>query len=131
MILSISLTADIYSCQATVILAIPQQLRTHLIQSDFKARMIHNSLKPFPAMSILSRQTVDHATILSNPEGNALSHTPSALEECQTLRIGEVCHLYLTDEIRYTHSIQFVVFFILIRGLTMAVLRIQSSGRCE
>lgn len=60
---SISLTADIYSCQATVTLAIPKQLRTHLIQSDFKARMIHNSQTP-PATSILSRQAADHATIL-------------------------------------------------------------------
>lgn len=49
----------------------------------------------------------------------ALTHTPSALEERQTLWIGEVCHLYLSDEIQYTHSIQFsiqfVVYFILIR----------------
>lgn len=96
--------------------------------------MIRNSLTP-PAAFILSQQAVDHATILQNPEGKALTHSPSALEECQAPLIGDGCHLYLTDVIRYTLSIQLsiqlVVFFILIRDLTMAVLRIQSSNEVE
>lgn len=93
---SISLTADIYSCQATVTMAIPKQLRTHLIQSDFKAGMIHNS-KPIYIYSLSAGSWSRYYSL--EPWGKARTHTPSALEERQTLRIGEVWPLYLSDEI--------------------------------
>ncbi len=71
---SISLTADIYSCQATVTSAVPKQLRTHLIQSDCKARMIHNSNRCCYIYSLSAGSGSRYYSL--KPWGKARAHTP-------------------------------------------------------